>query len=87
MEDVKACTALDEAIGQTSQGYQKWGHAARESKDLKIPLVAPSGISVSSDSSKKFHWQSEPNDKLSLKQSLKPNALEPEQKYIKKQTN
>lgn len=87
MEDVKACTALDEATGQTSQGYQKWGHAARESRDLKIPLVAPSGISVSSDSSKKFLWQLEPSDKLCLMQSLKPNALGPEQKYIKKHTN
>lgn len=25
MKDVTACMALDEAIGQTSQGYQKWG--------------------------------------------------------------
>lgn len=60
MKDVEGCLALDEAIGQSSQGYQKWGHAARASWVLKIGLVAPSGISASSDSRTKFLWQTEP---------------------------
>lgn len=32
----QACLAWDETIGQGSQGYQKWGHAAPESWVLKI---------------------------------------------------
>ena len=66
MKDVGACLALDEAIGQSSQGYQKWGHAAPESWVLKMGLVAPSGISASSDSRTKFLWQTEPSHRRCL---------------------
>lgn len=66
MKDVAACLALDEAIGQSSQGYQKGGHAAPESWVLKIGLVALSGISASSDSRTKFLWQTEPSHRRCL---------------------
>lgn len=84
MKDVEACLALDEAIGQSSQGYHKWGHAAPRSRVLKIGLVALSGISASSDSRTKFLWQTAPRHRRRLMSSLKPKALEPEHKCIKK---
>lgn len=66
MKDVEACLALDEAIGQSSQGYQTWGHAAPESWVLKMGLVALCGISASSDSRTKFFWQTEPSHRQCL---------------------